>query len=359
MKTRFLTTFLLAALIIAGGCSTSSDKATDADSGATLGYSQTGNSLYHKTDEVKLSAGRLVIEGEVREPGEVDFTKHYKREVMIKETLYDLSKGIEFTGVYRYIGYSLFDILNEFVIEKKNAELFPPAIDAYIVVENDKGESVSFSWSEIFHTNIPHQVLIATEMAPIEPYKIEVDYPMKKNWTLVSADDLFAFRMLDNPVKITVSSFDQKEYPVTKGLNPMFQPTVKVILEDKELYTITAAHTKKGEVVTYTNFYGMGRGNHQVDNFTGPSLAGLLKGVIEPFDARLNRSALVCFASLDGYRAIYSYSEIFNRTDQSTPMLALTHDQNEGGIYRNFMPHDFYADRSVKGLKEIYIFFPR
>lgn len=359
MKTRLFLPFILAVIIFAGGCATPPEQSADADSGATLGFSQSGNSLYHKTGEVPLTPGTLAIGGEVREPGQVDFTKHYKREVMIKETVYDVSDGIKFTGVYRYKGYSLFDILNDFVIEKKNAELFPPAIDAYIVVENDKGESVSFSWSEIFHTNIPHQVLIATEMAPIEPHKIEVDYPVKERWTLVSADDLFAFRMLDNPVKITVYSFDKKDYPVTKGMSPMFQPTVKVMLEDREVYTITAAHAKKGEMVAHTNFYGMGRGNHQVDNLTGPSLPGLLKGVIEPFDARLNRSALVCFAAKDGYRAVYSYSEIFNRTDQSTPMLALTHEQNEGGLYRNFMPHDFFADRSVKGLMEIYIFLPR
>jgi hypothetical protein len=84
----------------------------------------------------------------------------------------------------------------------------------------------------------------------------------------------------------------------------------------------------------------------------------MLNGVLDPFDAKLNRSGLVCFVSVDGYRAVYSYSELFNRADQTAPLLAITQNKDDGGFYRNFLPGDFYADRSVKALREIYVFHP-
>ncbi len=334
------------------------DSWVDAITGATLDFAQDGNSLYHQTEEVSLMPGELSVAGEIKNAGEINLKKYYKREVVLKESLFDIDSGIMFTGAYRYKGYSLFDLLHEYNLEKKNTALFRPQIDAYVTVENSKGESVVFSWSEIFHTTSPHQILIATEMAPIVPYKIEVDYPIAEKWRLVSAGDLFAFRKLEDPVKITVHSFDRKEYPINRELDPLYSPDIKVILEEKELYTITPENSVGHNLTYYSSFYGMGMGYHHADNFTGPALAEVLKSVIDPFDAKLNRKALVCFASADGYRAIYSYSELFNRADQTAPLLAITANRNDGGHYRNFLPGDFYADRSVKALMEMYIFLP-
>jgi hypothetical protein len=353
---------IVIAAVMAGfinSCKLLPDSWVDAITGATLDFSQDGNSLYHQTDEVTLTAGELSITGEIKNAGKIDLKKYYKREVVLKESLFDIDSGIMFTGAYRYKGYSLFDLLHEYNLDKKNVGLFRPSIDSYVIVENSKGESVVFSWSEIFYNASPHQILIATEMAPIVPYKIEVDYPVGEKWRLVSAGDLFAFRMLEDPVKITVHSFDSKEYIINRELDPLYSPSVKVILEGEELHNITPQNSDAHNLTYYSNFFGMGMGYHHADNFAGPSLAKLLEGVLFPFDARLNSDALVCFASADGYRAIYSYSELFNRADQAAPILAITANQDDGGYYRNFLPGDFYADRSVKALKEMYIFFPR
>ncbi|MFW5758861.1 MAG: hypothetical protein ACOCYO_09280 [Bacteroidota bacterium] len=59
---------------------------------------------------------------------------------------------------------------------------------------------------------------------------------------------------------------------------------------------------------------------------------------------------------MDSYRAIYSFSELFNRTDQVFPILAVPDDPMDGGFYRIFHPSEFYADRSVKSVKEMYLF---
>ncbi|MDD3877659.1 MAG: hypothetical protein PHT69_13645 [Bacteroidales bacterium] len=328
----------------------------DAFSGASKTMEQDGNSLFHQTDETTLKVGELFIGGEVEEPGKVELDDYYKREVFIKESTYDESTGINFIGAYRYRGYSLFDLLNPFNQKKKNMEAFKPAIDLYIIIENEAGDNVVFSWSEIFHTNIPHQIIIATESAPIVPHRKEVDYIVGDTWKVVAANDLFSYRTLENPSKITVLSFDKKDYPIQKGLSPMYSPDIKVVFEDGRNFTINEITDTTTYTRYYASFYGMGMGFHEVPYFQGPLLNDLLKDSVNFFDPEWIRNGLVCFSGQDGYRSIYSFSELFNRTDQVSHMLSVAFDKMDGGYYRIFHPAEFYADRSVKSLKEMYFF---
>jgi hypothetical protein len=347
---------VITTLITLGSCELMPKSLADAITGATKTMAADGNSLFHQTKEVSLKTGTLVVDGEVKTPGEINLDNHYKREVFIKESLYDAESGINFIGAYRYRGYSLFDLLHPFNHEKKNADVFRPAIDLYVVIENAGGESVSFSWSEIFHTNNPHQIIIATEAAPIVPYRKEVDYETGDTWKVVAANDLFAYRVLVDPVKITVHSFDKKEYVINRDLEPMYSQEVQVLYNDKQIATIPMIEDEGAYTRYYSSFYGMGMGYHAAKYFQGPLLSKLLEGSLDFFDPEMNRHGLVCFAGLDGYRAIYSYSELFNRTDQVTPILAVPENPMDGGFYRIFHPAEFYADRSVKSLAEIYFF---
>ncbi|GEM_PF-232625 len=347
---------LLLSLIITS-CNYLPESWIDAISGATYIITLDANSLYHQTDEISLEKGELEIAGEVEGAGKVNFRNYFKREVYIKKSTYNKEEGVKFVGAYRYRGYSLFDLLHNFVMDKKNHKEFGPITDVYIVVENDKGESVVFSWSEIFHVKNPGQVLIATEVAPIEPYGVEVDYPMGDKWKLVAGNDMFANRELENPVKITVYSFDEKEYPIDKDLEPLYSDEISIVFENKdEDFTISPIKRDNDTNITYSStFYGMRMGYRPKTEFTPPCLHSKLEKHIDRYDPEMCRHGLVCFVSIDGYRAIYSYSELFNRTDQIRPILAIP-DEGEGGYYRNYHPMDFYADRSVKALAEIYFF---
>lgn len=346
--------FLLS--VLATGLFMSCRHLPDAATGASLPMAQNGNSLYHQTESTQLAVGSLSIAGEVKNPGEVNLDRFYRREVVVKEVRFDKEQGIEFIGAYRYKGYSLFDLLHPYNHQKKNKEAFPPVIDLFLTVENAAGEKVVFSWSEIFHVNNPHQVLIATEMAPIVPYKKEVDYPKANAWKLVAANDLFAYRMLENPVKITVESFDEKAYDIQKGMKPMYSERVQVVMQNGSDFVIDQNTDALSYTKYYTGFYGMGMGYHPAKYFSGPQLVTFFEGKIDLFDAQLIAGTLVCFVGLDGYRTIYSYSELFNRTDQVAPILAVPDNPEDGGFYRIFHPSDFYADRSVKSLQEIYFF---
>lgn len=360
-------------LFLAASCGSVKKPQTDAYTGATRVTLQTGNSLYHQTEMVKLAAGELNITGEVVNPGKADLSKIYEREVNVKETLLNGNNEPAFVGAYRYSGYSLFDVLNGIKLEKKNAAVFRPEIDVYIRIENDKGESVVFSWSEIFHTLNPHHVIIATGVAPVKPHRKEVSYPVGNTWKIVASNDLYAFRNLENPVKITVLSFDKKQYTINRNLETVYSPELKVIAP---LSSATGFHDQPDGTSTIrdfefvvpkdtspehrtryqSTFYGMGMGYHPVPSFEGILLNDALNDKVKLIDRSLISDGLVCFASVDGYRAIFSFSELFNRADQAFPILAITEGKADGGYYRIFLPADFYADRSVKGLSEIYIF---
>ncbi len=111
------------------------------------------NNFYDNTETFDLPVNDLTIEGEIANPGKVDFSSLTKHSVIVKETLLDSAGGDRFTGAFRYDGYSLFDILEKRIIKKANAEEFNPVIDLYVEIENDKGEKVVFSWGEIYYPN--------------------------------------------------------------------------------------------------------------------------------------------------------------------------------------------------------------
>ena len=329
----------------------------DAVSGATQTYKPDGNSLYHRTEETRLKIGELWVEGEVQNPGRINLEKLYKRDVFYKEAIPDDSGKINFIGANRYVGYSLFDLLNGFIIEKKNTDTFRPATDLFIVIENDQNEEVTFSWAEIFYTNIPHQVIIATESAPIEPYKCKVNYPTGNTWKLVAANDLYGYRMLENPVKITVKSFDKKDYTINRNLRNTFSPKVDVVVDDKLVMIIDSNSQFPTPQEKYKSvFYGMGQGYHPIPEFNGVELGPLIEKIMNKNTASWMSNGLVCFSGLDGYRVIYSYSELFNRVDQVQAILATENKSGESGYFRIYHPDCFYGDMSVKCLAEIFLF---
>lgn len=328
----------------------------DAVSGATKSIASNGNSYYHRTEETSMEVGELVITGEVKNPGKVDLMDFYKREVFYKQALPNDSGKIDFVGAYRYSGYSLFDLLNGFIVDKKNKENFRPTTDLYVVVENEKGESVTFSWAEIFYTNIPHQVIIATESAPIEPYKCMVDYPTNIHWKLVAANDLYSYRILENPVKMTVKSFDKKDYPINRDLKNTRSLKVDVVINDHLAMTIDSSYQSTDMEEYQSVFYGMGMGYHPIPVFKGITLQSLIEPEMQGDAARWIEKGLVCFEGLDGYRVIYSFGELFNRTDQVEAILSIPDKTNDSGYYRIYHPGIFYGDMSAKSLAEIYIF---
>jgi hypothetical protein len=60
-------------------------------------------------------------------------------------------------------------------------------------------------------------------------------------------------------------------------------------------------------------------------------------------------------AAKDGYRGVFTFSEIFNRNDQSETLLIFIPDEKDGGAFRLFPAGDFFSDRAIKAVESIYV----
>jgi hypothetical protein len=309
------------------------------------------NNFYNNTETYTLPGNDIIIAGEIENPGKVDFTKLTKHSVIVKETILKEDRKDSFVGAYRYDGYSLFDILNDRILKKKNAAEFRPIIDLYVEIENSDGEKVILSWGEIYYPNFLHNSLIATSVARIVPSKTKDLWPLPKSSKLIVANDLITERNISNPVKITVRSFD-RSIPVNREITPLFSDEVKIFEGEKVVEKITALSKKFQNETVHTIFYGRGRGIHSTQPFTGAYLKDVLSTHF-PLDKNNLKKGMVILVGKDGYRSAFSYSEIMNRNDQAEVLLVPCEEEKDGGKFRIFPSCDFFSDRAVKALSEI------
>ena len=315
--------------------------------------SEKTNDFYDNVETYNLPVKDLVIEGEIANPGKVDFTNLPVHSVIVKETLLDSVGGDKFVGAYRYDGYSLFDILNKRILKKANISEFKPIIDLYVEVENEKGEKVVFSWGEIYYPNNLHKILIATGVARIVPSKTKELWPLPVECKIVAGSDLVTERNMSSPVKITVKSYP-RSFTVNQGLSPMYSSQVDVFSSSKKITQIASLPLSAGNVTFNTIFYGRGKGIHSTTPFNGVLLKDLLLKDY-PVNSENLRSGIICIAGKDGYRSVVSYSELFNRNDQQEFMLIKTRQNEDGGLFRIFAASDFFSDRAIKSVSEIHL----
>jgi hypothetical protein len=311
------------------------------------------NNFYDNAETYALSGSEISIEGEVENPGKVDFRELQKHSVIAKEAILGPDGQNRFTGAYRYDGYSLFDILNNCILKKKNKDEFPPVIDLYILIENDKGEKAVLSWGEIYYPNNLHKCIIATDVARIVPSKTGELWPLPSQRKLVIGNDLLGERNISNPVKITVMT-PSRGIPLNRDIKPLFSARVSVTSGEREIQGIENIPSNTALTTYNTIFYGKGRGIHSTTPFTGIRLKDLLAASLKISHEDLQK-AILTIIGIDGYRAVFSFSEIMNRNDQEEVLLIPCNDKEEGGRFRVFPACDFFSDRAIKAVSEISI----
>lgn len=312
------------------------------------------NDFYDDAPTNQLGVPKIEVVGELENPGIINLEKLPLRSVICKEAEFSGDKD-KFIGAYRYDGYSLYDILNSFILKKKNGVEFPPIIDLYVIVTNRNGEKAVLSWGEIYYPIHRHEIIIATAVARIVPSKTKELWPLPVSPKLVVSSDLITSRNISNPEKIEVVSFSGT-YTINKGMSPMISQNIKVKNNDQLVATINELPENLAIESYPSVFYGRGMGIHGISQFKGAMLKDLLQKDYK-LSNELIREGLFVFAGLDGYRCVYSYSEIFNRSDQDN-VLIIDEGPLDGGRYRLFPSADFFSDRAIKSLMEIKLVHP-
>jgi hypothetical protein len=311
------------------------------------------NNFYDNAEDHILTKVNLAVGGEVSNPGQINFKELPLHSITVKETLL-VETGDKFIGAYRYDGYSLLDILNLFQIAKLNKSEFPPIIDLYIEVENAKGEKVKISWGEIYYPNHLHEIIIATKVMRIVPSKTKDLWPLPVESRLVCASDLVTERNISSPSKITVKSYP-KSFVTVKGMSPVYSPDIKIYFNDELSATLKEIPSGLQEETYNTIFYGRGRGIHSTTPFEGFLLKDIMRIYMPPLSRQLMQTGLILIAAKDGYRGVYTFSEVMNRNDQSELLLIFDPDEKDGGAFRLFPASDFFSDRAIKAVESIYI----
>ncbi len=309
------------------------------------------NNFYDKSPTYALPLNDITVEGEVENPGKVDFSRLARRSVIVKEALLDSAGNNKFTGAYRYDGYSLFDILDKFRIKKANAAEYSSVIDLYVEIENKKGDKVIFSWGEIYYPINLHKILIACSVSRIVPSKTKDLWELPAKGKLVSATDLITERNISDPVRITVRSY-RGSFSLNRGITPLYSPSIRLFADNRPVGKIVPPLADFRTVTYNTVFYGRGKGIHSTSPFTGILMKEILLRYY-PVSKDNLKSSLLCLEGIDGYRCVVSYSELFNRNDQQEFLLVTTDDNENGGKFRIFPACDFFSDRAIKSLDEI------
>lgn len=308
------------------------------------------NDFYDDAETHKLTVPAITLAGEIGNPGTIDLSSLPMHSVVVKETLLEGEKD-HFVGAYRYDGYSLYDILNLVVLQKKNKEQFPPIIDLYVEVENDRHEKVVFSWGEIYYPIHRHEIIVATQVARIVPSKTKDLWTLPTESRLVVASDLLTNRNISNPAKITIRSYGG-DFVINKGMKPMYAESYSITSMGKKVKEISKLSDKFTSYTYPSVFYGRGTGIHGTTPFEGVLLKQVIMDLVKLSPENLQKGLMI-IAAKDGYHAVFTFSEVMNRNDQAEFLVVPTPLNEDGGAFKIYPSADFFSDRAIKSVESI------
>lgn len=306
----------------------------------------------------------LTIGGSVGHPLNVGVDELAKFGI-IEARVTELTRDNRFNGVFTYRGVPLKTLLEVASIHKEEGGFNKP-IDLAVIVKDKDGRSAVVSWGEIFYKN-PSQVLIAISATPVTPHhakgcgechpaevfqtaldklKRKIGFPK-----LVVTNDFYTDRCLENIVSIEVVDL-KKPYERKQG-QKLFSP--KFTMSDGKAKSLELADLSSFPRIESTmKEVGDGRGFHGLMQFGGVSLRELLKKV----DAKPDVDGAVLVSSVDGYRSLFSFGEIYLSPEGERIMIA---DSSKGkplkenGRFALVAPDDLAADRMIKAVNRIEI----
>jgi hypothetical protein len=314
-------------------------------------FANNNNDFYDDAKTYELKGGKIIVQGEISNTGQVDFRNLKLRSLIVRET--KLEKGkIKFIGSYRYDGYSLFDILKNRILHKKNQKEFKPVVDLLVIIENSKGKKVVLTWGELYYPANLHRIIIATKVSPIIPIKTKDKWVIPTKSKMVFANDLITERNIENPTKITIISA-----PVHIKVNrkiKLYSEKIDLIKEGKKFDAIKEINNFQNKLIYPSVFYGRGKGFHGINVFKGVPLKSVLMNFAEGKREKLIREGYFIVSAIDGYRITISYSELFNRNDNSEFLLLDKGKNFTGGRFKIYPSSDFFSDRAIKAINRIY-----
>ncbi|MCK5507736.1 MAG: hypothetical protein KAI50_04350 [Desulfobacterales bacterium] len=316
--------------------------------------------LFCAAESFSASPSILSITGLVKQPLNLtieDINKYQSIQVQLNE----VTETGAYSGVFYYNGVPLRTLLELTSIAKEETE-FSKNVDLAILVRNRQGKQIALSWGEVFYRN-PSEIIVATSAVPIMPhhdcktchtpevYKPRLDQLHRKIGfpKLVISGDTYADRSLEEVVSIEV--LDLRPKMPAKKLKKLFSPefTIRDTVGKTLTFKNLSAYPRR---VMKIKHLGEGKGYHGIDKVEGVYFKTILnKAGIAP-----DLCKVFLISAPDGYRALFSYGEIFfNPAGERMIIADRINGQpiEKGGKFVLVQPGDLMADRHVKSIKKI------
>jgi hypothetical protein len=306
------------------------------------------NSLFDDSDSKSYVLKNIRVQGEVENPGQVDMSALPLQSIPIKELALEEGKQV-FKGAYFVTGYALYDILNNTKVKKATEPSFSPPIDLYVIVENEQGDRAAFSWGEIYYAKDKSGFLVTKSIQAINPAHGKMQWPLPADSRLVCSNDLLHTRYVSNPTTITIKSY--RGQFATEKPKDMYSADFRLLIAGNSTTIAnigSAAEDRKVSDIAY----GHGSGFKGVMNLSGYVLKDLIQATLI---AGYFSDGLAVASAKDGYRSVFSVSEIVNRSDNQDLLLLDKKDSHPDGRYTLLAPGDFFVDRDVKAVEKIEI----
>jgi precorrin-4 methylase/DMSO/TMAO reductase YedYZ molybdopterin-dependent catalytic subunit len=311
------------------------------------------------------SQGVVSITGEVKRPLKLS-TDDLARFQSVEIQLNEVSRDGKFHGVYLHKAVPLRTLLDMAEIVKQD-QPFEKPIDLAIRVTDASGKQVVLSWGEVYYSNAT-EVTIAFAATPVKPmmtedrclkchgpeiYRkslIEYDRPAGMPKLLLSGD-FYTDRCLENVTRIEVIDL----YPKLK-----VDRAAKLESGEIRVTGAVAKELKLSDLKDYPRMemmkkvVGVHMGYHGLHRYKGISLAKIL----EAAGAGEQLTKAVMISAPDGYRALFSFGELFQSFSGRRIMLAesdngKTLEGQRGGKYRIIVPEELVDDRDVLAVARI------
>lgn len=259
------------------------------------------------------------------------------------------------SGVYIYYGIPLYFLLDGIAPLKNKNDIFDRPLDIIVTFISESGKTSNFSYGELTMCNDNNPVTLAFYRSQLLPSKGSELYQKNslagylKKFRLICPGDLYDNRYLNNVVAIKFSVIKTSDH-----LLPKLSVGRKCVSEN--LFCIkNGKKTKSSEnnvrMKTVSNWFRIGHGrgikSEKLDKVTGYDLRSWL---LENF-GNGKPDDFFMFVGCDGYRALFSWIEIF-QTSNGEKIILITAKNNiseKRGLTLGPLG-DFFIDRGIWGL---------
>ncbi len=332
----------------------------------------------------------LTIKGAVKTGINLGFSDILKYKSSVKRVkTYDAQN--RYSGSFEMEGVNLSDIISQDNIQKKVNDGFDRDLDMYIAVRGRSGKRALFSYGEIFLNNGVDSVILTRSARNIFPHKHEDLKPFgfdTQKWSdaresrsldfktcaachngkdqqviffpaglcVYATGDTTPDRFIEDAYEIEICQIADRKIIAAANKDEMWSDSIVMDILGERSAEISlnslSVFNRKGFT---ENTVGLGKGFHGKNYYEGVDMADVINAWCGAID---RTGGYFVISAADGYRSLFSAGEIFGRVNGANLFLIDRENNNElskgSGRFRAFIKSDFFIDRSIRSIKEIY-----